>query len=307
MIVGPADVEAAAERVTGHVRRTPCIEIALDGRRLILKLELLQHTGSFKPRGAFNRVLGAAEIPEAGLVAASGGNHGLAVAHVGHSLGYRADVFVPEVSPRVKVEAIKALGANAVVTGALYQDALEAALVRSDETGALQVHAYDHPLTVAGQGTLAREIEQDVPDVTDVFIAVGGGGLVGGAIGWFEDRVRVNAVEPEGSRALHEALRNDTPVDVDIDSVASDSLGARSIGPIPWSVIDRNRPRSILVEDEAIRRAQRWLWRELKLITEPGGATAFASVLANPDQLDGDGVTVVVVCGGNTDPVTITG
>lgn len=302
-----ADVRAARDLIRSRVRRTPIIEITVEGRRLALKLELLQHTGSFKPRGAFNRVLGADTIPDSGIIAASGGNHALAVAHVASELGITAEVFVPEVSPRVKVDAIAALGATVRVGGALYHDALLASQRRAQETGALQIHAYDHPLTVAGQGTMAAEITEQVPGASEVLIAVGGGGLISGAVAWFDDDVTVLAVEPEGSPAYNAALAAGEPVDVEIDSLASDSLGARSIGAVPWSVLKRRPPTSLLVPDEAIRSAQRWLWRQLKLIVEPGGAAAFAAVLAGTHIPAEDGSTVVVVCGANTDPASVVG
>lgn len=305
MSVGPGDVEAATIRIGGKVRTTPIIEVQIHDRRVLLKLELLQHTGSFKPRGAFNRVLGAEVIPPAGLIAASGGNHGLAVAHVARELGHKAEVFVPVVSPEVKVEAIAALGAEVIVGGDLYHDALHASQARASETGALQVHAYDHALTVAGQGTMAREISHHVEDVTAVVMAVGGGGFIAGAVAWFEDRVPVVAVEPSGSRALDAALAAGGPVDVVVDSLASDSLGARSIGEVPWSVLSANPPTPLLVNDASIREAQRWLWRELKLVVEPGGATAFAAVLDGTHQVSASGNTVVVVCGANTDPSSV--
>lgn len=305
MTVGAAEVRSAVDRIRGRVRRTPVIDVVVDGNRVVLKLELLQHTGSFKPRGAFNRVLGAAKLPEAGIIAASGGNHALAVAHVARELGVRAEVFVPEVSPRVKVEAISALGATVRVRGALYHDALIESQRRAAETGALQIHAYDHPLTVAGQGTMAAEISEQVPDVSEVLIAVGGGGLISGAVAWFSGDVDVLAVEPKGSAAYHRALEAGEPVDVDIDSVASDSLGARSIGEVPWSVLGQHPPASLLVSDDAIRAAQRWLWSRLKLVVEPGGAAAFAAVLDGTHVASGAGSTVIVVCGANADPASV--
>ena len=307
MKVGPAEVSEALDRIRSRIRRTPTIEVVLDGRPLVLKLELLQHTGSFKPRGAFNRVLGAESIPRSGIIAASGGNHALAVAHVARELGIRAEVFVPEVSPRVKVDAIAAHGATVKVEGALYHDSLIASQHRAAETGALQIHAYDHPLTVAGQGTMAAEISEQVPNASEVLIAVGGGGLISGAVAWFSDDVKVLAVEPEGSPAYHRALEAGGPVDVEIDSLASDSLGARSIGAVPWSVLEQRPPVSLLVSDEAIRAAQRWLWTHLKLVVEPGGAAAFAAVLDGTHTPAENGSTVVVVCGANTDPASVRG
>lgn len=307
MTVGQEDVGRALSRIRQRVRRTPVIEVVVEGRRVALKLELMQHTGSFKPRGAFNRVLGAETIPPAGIIAASGGNHALAVAYVARELGIAAEVFVPEVSPRVKVEAIRSLGATVRVGGALYHDALVASQRRAAETGALQIHAYDHPLTVAGQGTMAAEIAEQVQNAKEVLVAVGGGGLISGAAAWFSESVDVVAVEPAGSPAYNRALEAGEPIDVEIDSVASDSLGARSIGATPWSVLEQRPPRSVLVGDEYIRSAQRWLWSNLKLVVEPGGATAFAAVLDGTHEPRPDGSTVVVVCGANTDPASVAG
>lgn len=307
MTVGRAEVIDAAERIERRVRRTPVIEIEVGGHRVVLKLELLQHTGSFKPRGAFNRVLGAPSIPGAGVIAASGGNHGVAVAFVAAELGLAAEIFIPEVSPEIKVEAIRAHGASARVGGELYADALNASRARAAKTGALQVHAYDHELTVAGQGTMSREISEQVPDVAEVLIAVGGGGLVAGAAAWFEDRVRLVAVEPVTSRALGAAIAAGAPVDVEVSGLAADSLGARSIGAVPWSVLDRHTPDAVTVPDEAIAAAQRWFWRNLRLVVEPGGATAFAAVLAGAHTPRPDGSTVIVVCGANADPGSVTG
>lgn len=307
MTVGRGDVAAAAERIAGRVRRTPVIEVEVEGRPVVLKLELLQHTGSFKPRGAFNRVLGADAIPAAGVIAASGGNHGVAVAFVASSLGVPAEIFVPEVSPAIKIEAIRRHGATARVGGALYREALDASRSRASETGALEVHAYDHPLTVAGQGTMTKEITEQVPDVGEVLIAVGGGGLVSGGVAWLEDRTPVVAVEPARSQALRAALDAGSPVEVDVAGVASDSLGAASIGAVPWSVLRRHRPTSVTVSDDAIGAAQRWLWQHVRLVVEPGGATAFAAVLSGSHTPRADGRTVVVVCGANTDPASVIG
>ena len=214
MSVDRLDIEAASDRIAGRVRHTPMIRVQVGDSRLFLKLELLQHTGSFKPRGAFNRTLGADSIPSAGVIAASGGNHGLAVAHVARELGLPAEVFVPRVSPAVKVDAIGRLGARVTVTGAMYHDALAAAESREAETGALSIHAYDHELTVAGQGTMAKEITEQLEDVGEVVIAVGGGGFVAGAVAWLGSSTPVIAVEPNGSAALHHALAAGTNVGI---------------------------------------------------------------------------------------------
>ncbi len=275
----------------------------LDGVEVAAKLELLQHTGSFKPRGAFNRVLAADSVPENGLITASGGNHGAAVAFVAHQLGLAAEVFVAEVTPALKRERIAALGARVVIGGRQYPDALEASRLRVAETGALEVHAYDHELTVAGQGTMAIEIEEQVPDLDTVVMSVGGGGFAAGTAAWFAGRANVVCVEPQGSRALHAALEAGHPTDVEIDSVASDSLGARRIGDVPFQVL--RHTRSVLVTDRAIVDAQRWLWDRLRLVVEPGGATATAAVLSGAYRPAPGERVVVVVCGSNTDPATV--
>lgn len=307
MTVTRHDVETAAARIAGRVRRTPVMELDVDGVPVVVKLELLQHTGSFKPRGAFNRVLSEPELPAAGLITASGGNHGLAVSHVAASLGIPAEVFVADVTPAAKRDRIAALGATLRVGGPLYQDALEASRRRAAETGALEVHAYDHEATVAGQGTMAREIEDQVPDVGAVVIAVGGGGFAAGAAAWFGGRVPVVAVEPEGAPALARALDAGRPVEVEIESIAADSLGARSIGEVPFASLREGVTGVVLVPDGEIRRAQRWLWEQVRLVAEPGGATALAAVLSGAWTPDPGTTAVVVVCGANTDPATVTG
>ncbi|MGY6500517.1 MAG: threonine/serine dehydratase [Acidimicrobiales bacterium] len=308
--VAPEHIDEAAERLDPHVRRTPVIDIepGTFGPPVALKLELLQHTGSFKPRGAFNRVL-TGQVPDVGLIAASGGNHGLAVAHVAVALGLRAEIFVPEASPAAKVDRLRRLGPSVVVTvtGAYYADAQEAATRRADETGALVVHPYDQPEVVAGQGTMARELEGQVPDLDTALIAVGGGGLVAGAARWFRGRVRIVAVEPASSCALHAALAAGRPVDVEVGGVASDSLGARRVGELAFraATTDDGVERCVLVDDDDIRRAQALLWDRCRLVAEPGGATALAAVVSGA-YVPADGERIaVVVCGANTDPASV--
>jgi threonine dehydratase len=307
--VDRAAVEAAAERIGPFVRRTPTIDVEAEafGVPLTLKLELLQHTGSFKPRGAFNRVLSAPSVPEVGLIAASGGNHGLAVAHVATRLGLRAEIFVPETSPAIKVDRLRSFGdhVQVVVGGALYADAHEASERRAAESGALVVHPYDQPEVVAGQGTMSRELEAQAPDVDTVLIAVGGGGLVAGAACWFERRVRVVAVEPERSQALHAALEAGGPIDVEVAGVAADSLGARRVGDLAHQAAAEAVDRVALVTDDAIVEAQRRLWRELRVVAEPGGAAALAAITSGAYQAAEGERVVVVVCGANTDPASV--
>lgn len=305
-----SDIESAAWLISPYVRTTPVIEIDASafGVPLVLKLELLQHTGSFKPRGAFNRVLSSA-VPEAGLIAASGGNHGLAVAHVATVLGHRAEIFVPESSPAAKIDRLRAFGPNVAVTvtGGLYAEAQEASNRRAAETQALVVHPYDQPEVVAGQGTMAREIEAQVTDVDTVLISVGGGGLMAGAACWFGRSVRLVAVEPETSCAMAAALEADQPVDVEVSGVASDSLGARRIGNLAFKAAREAEVDSLLVSDQSIRDAQRRLWNQLRLVAEPGGAAALAAINSGVYRPAPGERVVVVVCGANTDPSSVTG
>lgn len=301
-LVTPDDIERAAVRLAGHVRRTPVLELGA----LTLKLELLQHAGSFKPRGAFNRVLSEPAVPPSGLIAASGGNHGAAVAHVGRSLGVPTEIYLPSTSPAVKRANIERFGATAFVVEGLYDDAQREANARQACTGALMVHPFDHPATVAGQGTMARELEEQLRGAIDtIVVASGGGGFTAGQAAWFRDRVRVVSVEPETSRCLAAALEAGEPVDVPVSGVAADSLGARRIGAVPWSVVRHFVDLALTVPDEAIRAAQRALWTELRLVVEPGGAAAFAALASGAYVPEPGERVVVVVCGANCDPATV--
>ena len=307
--VDRADIEAAWVRIRDHVRVTPVIEVEADafGPPVLLKLELLQHTGSFKPRGAFNRVL-SSDVPAAGLIAASGGNHGLAVAHVAATLGHPAEIFVPEASPPIKVDRLRGYEPAVTVTvhGALYADAHEASTRRAAETGALVVHPYDQPEVVAGQGTMARELDAQAPDLDTVIIAVGGGGLVAGAACWFQGRTKVVAVEPTTSRALGAALDAGRPVAVEVSGVAADSLGARRVGDLAFAAAQAC-VTAVEVTDADIVDAQRRLWRSVRLIAEPGGAAALAAITSGAYRPEPGERVAVVVCGANTDPTTVTG
>ena len=299
------EIAAAAGLIAGHVRRTPVIDVALPGGRPgTLKLELLQHTGSFKPRGAFTSVLSAPERPST-LVAASGGNHGLAVAHVGRRLGIPTRIFVPETAPRAKVARLRALGAEVTQAGQVYAEALVASAVAAGEPGALVLHAYDAPATVTGQGTLGLELERQCAPTT-VLVAVGGGGLIAGIGSWFAGTgTRVVGVEPEGCDALAAALEAGGPVVTQPTGVAVDSLGASTIGSICFAVARSTGLTAVRVPDDAIREARSWLWRELRLAAEPGGATALAALLSGAWQpADGERVAVVV-CGANADPADL--
>lgn len=297
-------IEQARDRIGQHVRRTPVLEVELDGRPLTLKLELLQHTGSFKPRGAFNSVLSAPQRPEM-LVAASGGNHGLAVAHVGRTLGIPAEIFVPRTAPAIKVTALRALGAHVHQGGDRYAEALQASQELADSPGALAVHAYDSFATVCGQGTLGAELEEQTPSDT-VLVAVGGGGLIGGVTSWYAGRVRVVAVEPRSAPTMHAALAAGWPVPVSPSGLAADSLGASVIGEIGLAAAQGTGVRSLLVDDDDIQAARRWLWREARIAAEPGGATALAAVRSGAYRPEPGERVSVVVCGANADPGDLT-
>jgi threonine dehydratase len=287
-------------RIAAHVRRTPTIET--DG--LVLKLEQLQHAGSFKTRGAFNGVLTPETLPRR-LVAASGGNHGLAVAYVGRTLGIPTDIFVPEIAAPVKVAAIRHHGATVHVGGANYAEALAASAELAAAGHALVLHAYDGPQTLAGQGTLALELEEQHPEVDAVVVAVGGGGLVGGIAAWYADRARIVAVEPTGCPALHDALAVGHPVPAPVGGIAADALGASVVGERGLAAVLAADATSVLVEDAAIAEARQWLWDELRLVAEPAGATALAAVRSGAWVPDADARVAVVVCGGNTDPTDL--
>ena len=300
-------ISAAASRIFPYVRHTPVLRATIgDHSPVALKLELLQHAGSFKPRGAFNRLLSAGR-PANGVIAASGGNHGAAVAYAAHSLGLNAEIFVPAVTPAAKVARIASYGARVVQGGETYAEALVASRQRQTETGALEVHAYDHADVLAGQGTVGREFEQDAPELTHILVAAGGGGLIGGVAAWYAGSATVISVEPEGCPALHDALRAGQPVDAPVGGLAADSLGARRVGALMFPIAQRFVGQAVLVADEAIMAAQRLLWDQFRLVAEPGGATALAALLSGR-FVPPDGARVgVVVCGANTDPAKVSG
>jgi threonine dehydratase len=303
-LVTRQDVDEARTRIAGYVRTTPVLRLergvlGLAGE-IVLKLELTQHTGSFKPRGAFNKLL-SSSVPEAGVIAASGGNFGLAVAYAAHTLGHRAEVFVPETSPPVKARKIRALGAEVTIVPGYYDDAQAALRSRAEETGALVMHPFDQPEVVAGQGTLAAELADQVHDVETLLVAIGGGGLIGGIAAWEVGRARVVGVEPDACPTMSEALRVGRPTPVEVGGYAADSLGSRQAGDVSFSVCSRYVEHVILVPDEAIRDAQRALWEIARVVAEPGGAAAFAALLTGRYRPDPDERVVVVVCGANTD------
>lgn len=303
-----ADILAARDRIRAHIRWTPVVEpgagaFGMDPP-ITLKLELLQHTGSFKPRGAFNKML-SSDVPEVGVVAASGGNFGLAVAFAARSLRHRAEIFVPDTSPAAKIDRIRELGADVRVIPGFYHEASLAALARQAESGALAMHPFDQPEVVAGGGTIGPELSEQASDVDTVLVAVGGGGLIAGIASWFRGDVRVVGVEPEGCPTLHAALTADEPVDVEVGGIAADSLGPRRVGRIAFAAARSWVDRVVLVPDEAIRESQHRLWRDLHLVAEPGGAASLAALVAGAYRPSPGERIVVVVCGANTDPASV--
>lgn len=277
-------------------------EAGLAGLPIIaFKLEHLQHTGSFKVRGAFNSLL-SAPVPAAGVVAASGGNHGAAVAYAARALGHPAKVFVPEFAGPAKIGLIRRSGADLTIVEGVYDNALAAARAYEAETGAMQVHAYDAPATVAGQGTLFAEWEAQGLEADTVLVAVGGGGLIGGALGWFAGRRHVVAVEPENARTLHAALAHGPDAVVEVSGVAANALGSKTIGRIGYDLARTHGVTSVLVSDADILAAQALLWRELRQWVEPGGATALAALLSGAYRPQAGERVAVLICGANPAP-----
>ena len=295
------EIAAAHARISGHIVETPVMHSTAFGQDITLKLEQMQHTGSFKTRGAFNTLL-AADVPEAGVVAASGGNHGAAVAYAASRLGHRARIFVPEIAGPSKIALIERTGAELTVVPGEYANALELAEREAAESGAMQIHAYDALPTVAGQGTVMREWEQQGLEADTVLIAVGGGGLIAGALAWLGGRRKVVAVEPMTSCALHAALEADGPVDVAVSGVAANALGARQIGSICFDLAKAVGVESVLVSDGAIVEAQTALWQAHRLLVEPAGAAALAAMMSGAYAPAPGERVAILVCGGNIAP-----
>jgi threonine dehydratase len=302
------DVAAAAERLRGRVRLTPVLQVEAGvfaaRTPVALKLEVFQHAGSFKARGMFNRILSAG-APTGEVIIASGGNAGLAVAYAARELGLRAEVFVPEAVSSVKLAGLHALGAQVVVTGSYYADAYLAMERRASVTGASVVHAYDQPEVVAGQGTIARELEQQVDGIDTVLVAVGGGGLLAGIATWLEGRAKIVAVEPERAPTLARALDAGEPVDVDVSGVAAGALGARRISSTALAVARSTSVESVLVSDDAILSARRRLWDSARVAAEPGGAAALAALTSERYRPSAGECVAAIVSGGNADPADL--
>ena len=306
--VTPSDIRSAHARIRGHIRRTPILEAAspiAGAPPLSLKLECLQASGSFKARGAFHNLL-TRPAPASGCATASGGNHGAAVAYAAQKLGIRARVFVPEIATPAKVAKIKAYGAEAMIGGAAYAEAQQRCDAYVAESGALSIHPYDAVETIAGQGTVGLEWEEDLErlglkKLDTVLVAVGGGGLISGVAAWFQGRVKVVGVEPESSCALFAALAANEPVDVSVKSLAADSLGAKRVGKLNFEIAKKFVDSVVLIKDTAIVEAQRRLWADLSVIAEPGGAAAFAAIASGAYQPESDERVGVLVCGANAD------
>ena len=305
-LINPQTIEVARQRIAGDVRHTPVLRLpgatlGVACAELWLKLEHLQIGGSFKARGMFNRMR-SLPIPAAGVVIASGGNAGIAVACAARALGVRCEVFLPELSSAAKRQALATLQAHVVVGGAAYNDALAACLLRQQESGALLMHAYDQPEVVVGAGTLAAEIEADAGVPDRVLVSVGGGGLIAGIAAWFDGRCRVEALEPVGSPTLHAAREAGAPVDVAVGGLAADALGARRIGAIAWDIAQRQVAASHLLPDDAIRDAQRLLWTELRLAVEPAAALPLAALRCGAVVPQPRERIALILCGANFDP-----
>jgi threonine dehydratase len=300
-------IMAAYRVIRPHIRRTPVVEaegadFGLPPVKLSLKLELLQHSGSFKARGAFTNFL-TRTIPPAGVVAASGGNHGVAVAFAAMKLGKPARIFVPTVASTEKIERIRSYGAELVVTGERYSDALAASETWARESGAMRIHAYDQAETLLGQGTVGLELEEQSPDLDTLLVGVGGGGLIGGVAAWYSGRMKIIGVEPEAAPTLTMALEAGHPVDSPAGGIAADSLAPKRVGELMFPIAQSSVKSVLLVSDRSIEQAQEALWNVLRIVAEPGAAAAMAALLSRRYQPGPGERVAVLVCGGNTTAV----
>ena len=305
--ITPDRIAETERLIRPHIRHTPILHVdladfGLKPKPVALKLEFLQHTGSFKVRGAFASLL-TQSVPPSGVVAASGGNHGTAVAYAAMRLGVPATIFLPSITSPSKVERIRSYAANLIVAGERYADALAASERYGEERGTLAVHAFDQPRTLLGQGSIGCEIDQDLPDIDTLLVAVGGGGLIGGIAAWFRGRVKIVAVEPEGAPTLWRALAAGEPVDAEANGIAADSLAPKRVGTIMFPIAQAFVDRSVLISDDDIRAAQIALWDKARIVTEPGGAAAFGALLSGKYTPAADERVAVLVCGANTTAV----
>jgi threonine dehydratase len=307
MMISAQQIRSTYDVITPHIRRTPVIEV--DGGdfgvslpTLALKLESLQHAGSFKARGAFTNLL-TRQLPEAGVVAASGGNHGAAVAFAAMKRKVPAKIFVPSVASPAKIQQITDYGADLVVGGERYAEALAASEAWVARSGAMPIHAFDQIETLLGQGTVGLELERQAAHLTTLLVAVGGGGLIAGISAWYQGRIKIIGVEPEKAPTLTRALEAGRPVDAEAGGIAADSLAPRRVGELVFPIIRRHINQTVLVSDDAIRDAQRSLWKTLRIVAEPGGAAALAALISGR-YVPGPGERVgVLICGGNTTAV----
>lgn len=295
-------IAAAARRIGRHIRTTPVITTQTPRGPVELKLEYLQLSGTFKARGAFNRLLAAAPASFSRVATASGGNHGVAVACAAQALGIAADIFVPEISPASKRDAIARFGATIHVGGAFYAEAFNACSAFVEQSGALLSHAYDMAQTLDGQGTVAMEWQQQTAGLDTVLVAVGGGGLIGGMAAWYEDAVKVVAVETQGCATLHSALAAERPIDIEVSGLAADSLGARRCGQLMFPIAQRYVNQSVLVTDASVKAAQTYAWDSLRIALEPGGAAALAAWLDGTYRASTSERVGILLCGANTEP-----
>jgi len=292
-------IEQAAERISPYIRETPVISVEINNKIHELKLECLQLSGTFKARGAFNRLISHRDRAASGVAAASGGNHGIAVATAARVLGVTANIFVPGVSPPAKRERLRALGANVTVTGDHYADAAAGCETFIATTNALDCHAYDQVETLNGQGTLAREWLAQTAGIDTMLVAVGGGGLIGGIAAWCQNDIKIVAVESVGCPTLHTAMKHGAPIDIAVSGLAADSLGARRIGELMFPIARSYVDDCVLVDDDAIRAAQRYAWFNFNLLLEPGGAAALAAVLGGQYRATQTERVGILVCGSN--------
>jgi threonine dehydratase len=302
------EIKELYAQLSRHVRRTPVVsvnaaEFGLDAAAVTFKLESLQHSGSFKARGAIANLL-RRTVPNAGVVAASGGNHGVAVAFAANKFRVSARIYVPTVASVTKIERIRKYGADLVVGGERYADALIESQKWATQTGAIPIHAYDQRETILGQATVGLEFEEQAPELDTLLVAVGGGGLIGGIASWYSGKIRIVGVEPDKAPTLTRALEAGKPVDTEAGSIAADSLAPKRVGELMLPVAQKYVERVILVTDDEIRAGQQTLWNELRLAAEPGGAAAFAALLSRKYKPVNSERVGILICGGNTDAVT---
>jgi threonine dehydratase len=307
--ISRARIQEIENVIRPHIRRTPILEVdgaefGLDSIKIVFKLELFQHSGSFKARGAFTNIL-TREVPAAGVVAASGGNHGAAVAYAAMKLRKPATIFVPSVASPTKLDRIRGYGAELVIAGDRYAESLEASEEWTAKSGALPIHAYEAIETLLGQGTLGMELEEQDPKLDSLLVAVGGGGLIGGVASWYQDRLKMVAVEPLAAPTLDYALRAGQPVDAPAGGIAADSLAPRQVGQLMFPIAQKYVHEVVLVSDDEILEAQKSLWESVRVAAEPGGAAAFAALLSRRYKTQPGERVGVIVCGGNTDKVLL--